>query len=96
MSFDVNILNELHNRIPNSKYVLLLDNYDIEKIEYLNFKEVILGINHEFLDLETIRLIKKKYYKIYAWTVNSKNKFEKLVAEGVEGIITDYPNIITK
>lgn len=96
MSFDVNILNELHKRIPDSKYVLLLDSYNIEKIESLNFKEVTLGINHEFLDLETIHLIKNKHYKIYAWTVNSKDKFEKLVAEGVEGIITDYPNIITK
>ena len=96
MSFDVNILNELHKRIPDSKYVLLLDSYNIEKIESLNFKEVTLGINHEFLDLETIHIIKNKHYKIYAWTVNSKDKFEKLVAEGVEGIITDYPNIITK
>ena len=58
MSFDVNILNELHKRISDSKYVLLLDTYNIEKIESLNFKEVILGINHEFLDLETIHLIK--------------------------------------
>ena len=36
MSFDVNILNELHNRIPNSKYVLL-DHYII-KIRFLKFQ----------------------------------------------------------
>ena len=96
MSFDVNILNELHNRIPNSKYVLLLDHYDHKKLDSLNFKPQILGINHKFLDLETINLIKDKKYRLYAWTVNSRDKSDKLVTNGVEGIITDYPNIISK
>ena len=96
MSFDINILNELHNRIASSKYVLLLDHYDHKIFDSLNFKLQILGINHEFLDLETINLIKDKKYRLYAWTVNSRDKSNKLVANGVEGIITDYPNIISK
>ena len=32
--------------------------------------------------------------RIIPWTVNEKSEMEKLIALGVDGIITDYPNIL--
>jgi glycerophosphoryl diester phosphodiesterase len=34
--------------------------------------------------------------KIIPWTVNKKTEIDALIAMGVDGIITDYPNLIEK
>ena len=34
--------------------------------------------------------------KIIPWTVNDKKKIEELKAMGVDGIITDYPNLFNE
>jgi len=35
---------------------------------------------------------KAQHIKIIPWTVNSREKMQSLIALGVDGIITDYPN----
>jgi glycerophosphoryl diester phosphodiesterase len=34
--------------------------------------------------------------KIIPWTVNDKNKIDELKKMGVDGIITDYPNLFNE
>ena len=34
--------------------------------------------------------------KVIPWTVNSKKEIEQLKALGVDGIITDYPNLFNE
>lgn len=34
--------------------------------------------------------------KVFVWTVNNLNQFQKLEASGVDGVFTDYPNLIKK
>jgi glycerophosphoryl diester phosphodiesterase len=34
--------------------------------------------------------------KIIPWTVNTKQAMDKLLTMGVDGLITDYPNLIGK
>ncbi len=36
---------------------------------------------------------KEKVMKLIPWTVNDRNAMEKLRNMGVDGIITDYPNL---
>ena len=33
-------------------------------------------------------------FKVYPWTVNDMDKFYSLVEMGVDGIITDFPNLV--
>jgi glycerophosphoryl diester phosphodiesterase len=33
--------------------------------------------------------------KIIVWTVNTSDEIEELIKMGVNGIITDYPNLIS-
>ena len=36
----------------------------------------------------------KSHKKIYAWTVNSKNDIQHYLRSSVDGVITDYPNLV--
>lgn len=38
----------------------------------------------------------KKNIKIHAWTVNEKEDMKRLIKMGVDGIITDYPDLLNK
>ena len=96
MSFDAGILNELKKIIPNSSYVFLSEYYDNKTLNSLKFKPSVIGIKYESLDKETIKKIHKKNQMVYAWTVNSKDISEILIEDGIDGIITDFPNLITK
>jgi glycerophosphoryl diester phosphodiesterase len=47
----------------------------------------------------TAELIKKCHdqnIKVIPWTVNDKAKIEELKKMGVDGIITDYPNLFNE
>ncbi len=43
-----------------------------------------------------IKYFKKLNKKIFVWTVNDPKRFEQLKELGVDGVFTDYPNIIKK
>ncbi|MDA7758175.1 glycerophosphodiester phosphodiesterase family protein [bacterium] len=40
---------------------------------------------------ENVSKIQKEGYKVYPWTVNEKEAIHAMIAFGVEGIITDFP-----
>jgi len=40
----------------------------------------------------SVREIQSYGFKVIPWTVNNRNRMEALINEGVDGIITDYPN----
>ena len=95
MSFDPKILNELEKLLPKSKYILLgynpLISYS-KLINTLNFKPFGVGLNYTIATSKTIESAHKSNIKVYAWTVNDKEKGQQLINKGIDGIITDYPN----
>jgi len=99
MSFDKNILNELVKLFPQNKYIYLIYNplksyKDI--IDELNFKPFGLGIYYHIITDNIIKQAHNNDIKIYAWTVNNNKDAIKLINKGVNGIITDYPNLFIK
>jgi glycerophosphoryl diester phosphodiesterase len=46
------------------------------------------------VDAEFVKKAKQKGKKIFVWTVNYPAEMEKLIGLGVDGIITDVPNIL--
>lgn len=97
MSFDNNLLNELHEFFPKSKFVLLVYNpfMSYEKMRnYLNFKPYALGLNHKIISNKFMRKSEKDKITVFAWTVNDEKDAKELIKMGVKGIITDYPNKI--
>ena len=54
-----------------------------------------LPVEQEGYDLATNNIIqsaKKRNISIYYWTINDEMKMRELIAKGVDGIITDYPD----
>ena len=97
MSFDYRILNELFKIIPNSKYIYLSSNKEFEKeMKLLNFEPFGVGLNYNIINQKTIDFVHNKKQIIYGWTINDEENSKSLTSMGLDGVITDYPNIIKK
>jgi glycerophosphoryl diester phosphodiesterase len=53
-------------------------------------------INQQWLWSGFVRSMKHRGYKLYAYTVNSRDRADELEAWGVDGIFTDYPSLFRK
>jgi len=97
MSFDYRILNELFKIMPNSKYIYLSSNKEFEKqMKLLNFEPLGVGIDFNIISQKIIDLVHNKKQVIYGWTINDEENSKSLTSMGLDGVITDYPNIIKK
>jgi len=97
-SFDIRSLQYLHQYYPSVKTSLLIDDDD-EKPFALQLKNLgfIPTIYSPAFRLVTPLLVKQCHdtgIKLIPWTVNDKTEIERLKKLGVDGIITDYPNIV--
>ena len=57
---------------------------------------VAINPNYKSLNKENLTKIHKKGLKIYPWTVNQPEEISALLALGVDGIITDFPELVPK
>lgn len=53
---------------------------------------VALNPNHRYLDAATVKKVREAGFDVYPWTGNEIADMERLVAWGVSGIITDFPD----
>jgi len=67
-----------------------------ENVQALGFKPDIYSPAHQLVNAGTVEACKKHGMKLVPWTVNTAEEIEKLVKLGVNGIITDYPNLLSK
>lgn len=93
-SFDVTVLNEIKHQRPSLKISLLINRDEsIEgKLKQLDFIPEILGVYFKLLSEKEVTHYKNEGFLINAWTVNSVKSLQRVIAYGVDGIITDYPN----
>jgi glycerophosphoryl diester phosphodiesterase len=96
-SFDSRSLQYLHQKYPSIKTALLVEAFDkksFEKqIEDLGFTPTIYSPAQELVDLNLVQECRSKKIKLIPWTVNNLETIRRFVALGVDGIITDYPNL---
>ena len=93
-SFDVAVLNEIKRQRPSQKISLLINRKESieDQLVQLNFTPEILGPYFKLLTNDSVKSYKNKGFLIYPWTVNKISNLETVIALGVDGIITDYPN----
>ena len=60
----------------------------------LGFTPSIYSPAHELVTAELVAYCHAHGMKIIPWTINDKKIFEAQRQLGVDGIITDYPNVI--
>jgi glycerophosphoryl diester phosphodiesterase len=99
-SFDFRTLQVMNRKYPFIKTAALVEDYDKRTLEAhlleLNF---IPSIYSPHFSLVTDDLVKKchdKNMKIIPWTVNDKSTITDLKQIGIDGIITDYPDLFEK
>ncbi|KYG78903.1 glycerophosphodiester phosphodiesterase family protein [Roseivirga echinicomitans] len=94
-SFDFNVLKYLHKSNPEVRLVALVENAKgiDANLEALGFIPEVYSPYFILLKKEDIDFIHEKGMKVIPWTVNDRKDMERLVADGVDGIITDYPNL---
>ncbi len=97
-SFDINVLEELHKISPREFYI----SYLVEKgknlkknLKKLSFKPEIYSPDYKTLTESTIKEAHALGIKVIPWTVDTKEDIEQLIRWGVDGIITDYPDLST-
>lgn len=93
-SFDVAVLNEINKQKPSQKTSLLINREESieDKLKALEFEPEILGVYFKLLSKNVVAHYKSNGFLINAWTVNSVKSLQRVMAYGVDGIITDYPN----
>ncbi len=95
-SFDPAILNEIHRQAPNISTSFLVENIDgLEtNLKKLNFVPNIYSPYFKLLNVGAVNAMHQKGMKVIPWTINDPVIMKKLIEIGVDGIITDYPNLI--
>lgn len=94
-SFDVRALQamkELDSSIPLA--LLIEESADFEaNLTNLGFTPEIYSPNFNLVTKELVQACHKKNIKLIPWTVNEEEDMVKLLDLGVDGIITDYPDV---
>ena len=99
-SFDARSLKYLHEKYPAIQTAMLQEDFSITlKIDYLKelgFTPAIYSPAYKMVTDSMINACHSKGMRIIPWTVNDKAEIERLKKMGVDGIITDYPNLFNE
>lgn len=96
-SFDPRSLQIVHRMYPAIKTALLIEEYDKrsleQQLEQLGFAPTIYSPAYKLVTESLVKACHQKNIKVVAWTVNDKTDIAALKEKGVDGIISDYPNL---
>lgn len=93
-SFDPRTLRVLHQKYPHVRTSYLVEGNSLaQNLKELGFTPAIYSPNVKLVTAELVKECHDKGLKIVPWTINSKEEIERIKALGVDGIISDYPNL---
>ena len=94
-SFDARPLQLIHKQAPSVTLAYLTANPKSvqENMQTLGFTPAVYSPYYKTVTDETVKTCHEQHMQIIPWTVNTKAEIEQLVKLGVDGIITDYPNL---
>jgi glycerophosphoryl diester phosphodiesterase len=92
-SFDVRPLQYVHKNHPEIVIGYLTSGRNLDSnLKSLGFLPHIYSPEYTLVTKAMADFCHSKSVKLVPWTVNDKEKMKSLIADGVDGIITDYPN----
>jgi len=96
-SFDFRTLQYLHEKYPQMSTAMLIEEDDGRNIEAqfsaLGFAPSIYSPHYRLVTESLLKFCHSRNIKVIPWTVNSKAEIQRLRKMGVDGVITDYPNL---
>lgn len=99
-SFDFRTLQYLHAHYPHMRTAILVEDYDKrsldELLKALGFTPTIFSPDQSLVHKDIVERCHQKGIKVIPWTVDSVDEMKKLRDAGVDGIISDYPNLFSE
>jgi glycerophosphoryl diester phosphodiesterase len=99
-SFDFRTLQYLHQHYPQIKTAMLIeaDNKSSfrKQLKDLGFTPTIYSPEFTLVTAELVKNCHEQNIKLIPWTVNDKEKIKELKNLGVDGLISDYPNLFNE
>ncbi|MCU7549014.1 glycerophosphodiester phosphodiesterase [Chitinophagaceae bacterium LB-8] len=96
-SFDIRTLQYLHKRYSSIKTSLLIEDFDKrgvdEQLRALGFNPSIYSPHYSLVTKELIKKCHEKSIKVIPWTVNDLSEMQQLKNMGVDGLISDFPDL---
>jgi glycerophosphoryl diester phosphodiesterase len=96
-SFDPRALQVMHKKYPGVATSLLIESYDKrsldEQLQQLGFTPNFYSPNSVLVTPSLLQQCHDKKMKVVPWTVNDFTEMKRLKEIGVDGIISDYPNL---
>lgn len=96
-SFDFRTLQYLHKHYPTIKTAMLVEDTDKRSLEQqlqaLGFTPTIYSPHYSLVNGMVVEKCRQQHIRVIPWTVNDKATIERMKALGVDGIISDYPDL---
>ena len=98
-SFDVRTIQLVHTQYPELKTAFLVEETSAKKLKTqlnaLGFIPTIFSPAYQFVDQKLVNSCRRKGMHVIVWTVNTLPEMQKMLDLGVDGIISDYPNLFS-
>lgn len=96
-SFDVRALEAMHRAAPDIPLSYLVENADSleQNLAKLTFTPDIFSPYYMTVNRSLVKKCHEKKIRVIPWTVNNVRAMRRLIRIGADGIITDYPNLIS-
>lgn len=93
-SFDIRTLKYIREHYPKIKVALLVENTlgISQNLDNLGFLPEIYSPDFSLVNADLIAFCHARNIQVIPWTVNEVSDMKRLIALGVDGLITDYPN----
>lgn len=99
-SFDVRALNLIHQKYPEIKTSFLVEASDKKTakgyINELGYKPEIFSPEFSLVTPELVKAFHQQNVLVIPWTPDTLKEIQRLKDMGVDGVITDYPNLFAK
>jgi glycerophosphoryl diester phosphodiesterase len=94
-SLDIRTLQYLHEKYPKIKTSLMIDEKEEfeDNIKTLGFTPTVYSPYYVLVGKGLVERCHEMGVKIIPWTVNSTKQMKYLMDLGVDGLVTDYPNL---
>jgi glycerophosphoryl diester phosphodiesterase len=96
-SFDKRTIQFIHQKYPDVRTSYLVENKKTleENISDLGYTPFIYSPAYKLVDAALVKQCHDKHIKVLPWTVNTSEEIQKLKDLKVDGIISDYPHLLT-
>jgi glycerophosphoryl diester phosphodiesterase len=97
-SFDPRTLNVVHRTQRRLRTALLVDNQDgLDKnLLRLSFRPSIYSPHYKLVTSDLVQACHQQRMQVIPWTVNTPAEAKQLLEQQVDGLITDYPDLLLK